>query len=78
MEWYYDVLRVLSLVVVWAIPAILVLAVVVFAIAAPVFIWAGVVSGLFQVIRDSLRRRVTAPQRRAIRPVGEPMLRKAT
>lgn len=77
MEWY-DVFRVLSLVVVWAIPAILVLLVVVFAILAPVFIWAGVVSGLFRVIRDSLRRRATASRRRALTMAEEVVPRKAT
>jgi len=76
MEWYYDVFRVLSLVIVWAIPAILVLAVVVFAILAPVFIWAAAVSGLFRVIRDRLRRRVTVARRRAIRTVEETVLQK--
>jgi hypothetical protein len=72
-----DVLRVLVLVLVWAIPAILVLLVAVFAILTPVFIWAGVVSGLFRVIRDRLRRRVAAP-RRARRTVEAPVLREVT
>ena len=73
-----DVLRVLVLVVVWAIPAILVLLVAVFAILVPVFIWAGAVSGLFQVIRDRLRRRATAPRRRASRMAEEPVPRRVT
>ena len=73
-----EVLRVLVLVLVWTIPAILVLAVAVFAILAPVFIWAATVSGLFRVIRDRLRRRVVAPRRRAIRTVEEPVLGKVT
>jgi len=72
-----DVLRVLVLVLVWMIPAILVLAVAVFAILTPVFIWAATVSGLFRVIRDSLRRRVAAP-RRARRTIEEPVLREVT
>ena len=73
-----DILRVLVLVAVWAIPAILVLAVAVFAILSPVLIWAATVSGLFRVIRDRLRRRATIAQRRTVRPVGEPVLRKVT
>lgn len=61
-----DVFRVLALVVVWAIPAVLVLLVAIFAILSPVLIWAGVVSGLFRVIRDRVRRRVAAPRRRPV------------
>jgi len=72
-----DVLRVLVLVLIWTIPAILVLAVAVFAILTPVFIWAATVSGLFRVIRDRLRRRVNAP-RRARRTIEEPVLREVT
>ncbi len=60
-----DVLRVLSLVGVWAIPAILVLLVAIFAILTPVFISAGAVSRFFQVIRERLQRRGHAPWRRA-------------
>ena len=70
-----DVLRVLVLVLVWAIPAILVLAVAVFAILVPVFIWAATVSGLFRVIRDRLRRRATA-RRRAVEMAEELVLQK--
>jgi len=33
--------------------------------------WVAVVSGLYQVARDSRRRRVVAPRRRAIRPIRE-------
>ena len=44
----------------------------------PVLIWAVVVSGLYQVARDALRRRVTAPRRRAARMAEEPVLRKVT
>ena len=73
-----DILRVLVLILVWTIPAILVLAVAVFAILTPVFIWAGVASGLFRVIRDRLRRRIAAPRRRAITTVEEPVLREVT
>jgi len=42
----------------------------------PVLVWAVVVSGLYLVIRDTVRRRVTAPRRRVIRTVEEPVLRK--
>ena len=41
----------------------------------PVLVWAAVVSGLYQVIRDTMRRRVTAPRRRAIR-MAEEVVRK--
>ena len=53
----FDVFRVLSLVVVWGIPAILILAVILFVIAAPVFTLAGVVLRLCEVVRDKLARR---------------------
>ena len=42
----------------------------------PVLVWATVVSGLYLVVRDALRRRVIAPRRRATRMVKEPVLRK--
>lgn len=42
----------------------------------PVLVWVAVVSGLYLVARDALRRRVTAPRRRAVRMAGEPVLRK--
>lgn len=60
MEWYYDVFRVLSLVLVWAIPAILILAVVAFIVAAPSVTLAGAVLRLYDVVRDTLRRRAPA------------------
>ena len=44
----------------------------------PVLIWAAVASGLYQVARDAMRRRVTAPRRQAARMVEEPVLRKTT
>ena len=44
----------------------------------PVLVWAAVVSGLYQVARDTVRRRVMAPQRRAARTAEEPVLRKVT
>ena len=44
----------------------------------PVLIWAAVASGLYQVARDAMRRRVTAPRRKAAKMVEEPILRKVT
>ena len=44
----------------------------------PVLIWAAVVSGLYQVVRETMRRRVTAPWRRVRRPAEEPVLRRIT
>ena len=40
----------------------------------PALIWASVVSGLYYVIRDRLRRRVTAPQRRKRAALAEERL----
>ena len=44
----------------------------------PVLVWLAVVSGLYQVARDALRRRVTAPRRRAARLAlaEEPVIRR--
>ena len=44
----------------------------------PMLVWAAVTSGLYLVVRDTLRRRVTTPQRRAERMAEEPILRKVT
>ncbi|MFC1974709.1 hypothetical protein ACFLVA_01700 [Chloroflexota bacterium] len=44
----------------------------------PVLVWAAVVSGLYQVAREALRRRVAAPRRRAARMAEEPVPRKVT
>jgi len=55
-----DVFRVLSLVVVWAIPAALILAVVVFILAAPALTLAGVFVRLYEVVRDKLQRTARA------------------
>ncbi len=60
MELYYDVFRVLSLVIVWAIPAILILAVVVFVIAAPALTLGGVVLRLYDTVSVGLRRKPQA------------------
>jgi len=45
-------------------------------IFVPVLVWAAVASGLYQVARDAIRRRITAPRRKAARVVEEPILRK--
>lgn len=42
----------------------------------PVLVWATVVSGLYQVVRDTLRRRVTVPRRRAARTAEEAVPRR--
>jgi len=42
------------------------------------FVWVAVVSGLFQVIRDRLQRRVAALRTKAVRTTEEPVLRKVT
>ncbi len=42
----------------------------------PVLVWATIVSGLSQVVRDSIRRRITVPRRRVAGTVAEPVLRK--
>ena len=42
----------------------------------PVLVWAAVVSGLYLVVRDTMRRRVTAPRGRAARTAEEPVVRK--
>lgn len=44
----------------------------------PVLVWAVIVSGLYLVVRDALRRRVIAPRRRATRMAEEPVPRRVT
>jgi hypothetical protein len=44
----------------------------------PALIWAAVISGLYQVVLDRLRRRVTVPRRKAREMVEEPVIRKVT
>ena len=44
----------------------------------PVLVWAAVVSGLYQVVRDTMRRRVAAPRRRVLGMAEEPVLQKIT
>lgn len=60
MELYYDVLRVLSLVIVWAIPATLVVAVAAFVIVAPALTLGGVLIRLYEIVCLRLRRRARA------------------
>ena len=52
----FDVFRVLSLVLVWGIPALLVVAVVAFAVVAPGAILAGVIIRLWEAVSGKLRR----------------------
>ena len=42
----------------------------------PLLVWAVVVSGLYQVARDALRRRATASRRRAARAAEEAIIRR--
>jgi len=42
----------------------------------PVLVWATIVSGLYLVVRDALRRRVIAPRRRATRVAEETVPRR--
>ena len=44
----------------------------------PVLVWVVVVSGLYQVIRDTVQRRATAPRRRTARMAEEPVTRQVT
>ena len=44
----------------------------------PVLIWAVVVSGLYQVVRETMRRRVPAPRGRPAEMAGEPVTREVT
>jgi len=44
----------------------------------PVLVWAAVVSGLYLVARDALRRRAIAPRRRAVGTAEEPVLHRIT
>ena len=43
----------------------------------PVLVWAAVVSGLYQVVRETMRRRVTASRRRVVRVAEEPVPQEA-
>ncbi len=58
MEFYYDAFRVLSLVIVWAIPAILIVAVVAFVIGASALTLGGVVLRLRDIISVRLLSKV--------------------
>jgi len=44
----------------------------------PVLVWAAVVSGLYQVARDALRRRVTAPRKGITRTVKEAVVQEVS
>lgn len=44
----------------------------------PALIWAAVISGLYQVALDRLRRRVTASRRKAVRPAEKEVVREVT
>lgn len=58
MDWYYDAFRVLSLLVVWAIPAALVVTIIVIAILAPVLTLTGMGINLYQsLLVRPLRKR---------------------
>lgn len=60
MELYFGVFRVLSLVVVWAIPAILVVGVVAFLVSAPVLTLGGALLRLYDIAHIRLRRKPQA------------------
>ncbi len=47
-------------------------------LAIPALVWMAVVSGLFQVARQSMRRRVAAPRRRVVTVAEEAGVRKVT
>lgn len=61
MEWQYIVAIVIG------VPII---------IFVPLLIWLAVISGLYQVARDRLRRRVPASRRRVGKLVEEPVVRR--
>ena len=44
-------------------------------IFVPLLIWIAVISGLYQVARDRLRRRVTVTRRKAVKPAEETVVR---
>ena len=50
MDWFYDAFRGLSLLVVWAIPAILVLAIIAFTIFAPALTLTGMSINLYKIL----------------------------
>ena len=47
-------------------------------IFVPFMIWIAVISGLYQVARDRLRRRVIIPRRKAAKMVTEPVVEGVT
>ena len=44
----------------------------------PVLVWAAVVSGIYQVARESLRHRITAPWRRTASMTKKPLFGRVT
>jgi len=64
VEWYYDVFKVLSLLVVWAIPAILVAAIVGFTVLAPTLALAGMGINLYKTVSVRLGSKVSAKTQR--------------
>ena len=70
----YDVLRVFGLVVAWAIPAVLIVALLVFVILAPAFTSAGAVLRLYEAVRTKLLRR--APAQKQL-PIEMPAVQEA-
>jgi hypothetical protein len=63
MDWYY------ILVIVFAVAIVL---------FVPVLVWMAVISGLYQVARETLRRRATARRRKAEKLVEEPVVHEVT
>jgi hypothetical protein len=63
MEWYLILVIVVAVVIVLFVPAL---------------IWAAVVSGLYHVAVDRLRRRATVRRRKEGKMVEEPVVRKVT
>ena len=61
MEWYFILVIVVAVAIV---------------LFVPVLIWMAVISGLYQVARDRLRRRATVPRRKAGEMVKEPVISK--
>lgn len=63
MEWYYDTFRALSLLVAWAIPATLVVVVIVFVVFAPALTLTGMGISLYKILCIRLRSKGRAEMR---------------
>ena len=63
MEWYHDAFRVLSLLIVWAIPATLLMLVAIFVVAAPALAMGGVVSRLRERVGSRLQARAQGEEK---------------